>query len=214
LKSKKEMLQQNLPVDDMIACHSCDLLHQRTALVEGEKAWCSRCGSLLYRTSNNTIEMALALTIASLLLFLFAQLLPFLSINVEGNKTTIYLVSTIDTLSQLDNLLLGIAGALFLVVIPLGVLLLDLLLLGALYSNTRPLTQFARQLLLLIGRLAPWNMLEIFLLGVLVTIVKLASIAEISLHQGFWAFVALVMINLFVSTTLEPEELWQAIDKH
>lgn len=208
------MLKQNLPVDNLVACHSCDLLHEKTALGEAEKAWCSRCDSLLYRTNNNTIEISLALTIASLLLFLFAQLLPFLSIDVDGNKTTIYLVSTIDTLSQLDNVLLGIAGALFLVIIPLGVLLLDLLLLSALYSNKRPLTLFARQLLLLIGRLAPWNMLEIFLLGVLVSIVKLASISEITLHQGFWAFVALVMINLFVSTTLEPEELWQAIDKH
>lgn len=208
------MLEQALPVDDLIACHSCDLLHEKTVLGEGEKAWCSRCGSLLYRTNNNAIEISLALTIASLLLFLFAQLLPFLTIDVDGNKTTIYLVSTIDTLSQLDNVLLGIAGAMSLVIIPLGVLLLDLLLLSALYGNKRPLTQFARQLLLLIGRLAPWNMLEIFLLGVLVTIVKLASIAEISLHQGFWAFVALVVINLFVSTTLEPEELWQAIDKH
>jgi len=208
------MLEHNLPIDDLVACHSCDLLHEKTALGIGEKAWCSRCGSLLYRTNNNAIEISLALTIASLLLFLFAQLLPFLSIDVDGNKTTIYLISTIDTLSQLDNVLLGIAGGLFLVIIPLGVLLLDLLLLSALYSNKRPLTLFARQLLLLIGRLAPWNMLEIFLLGVLVTIVKLASIAEISLHQGFWAFVALVMINLFVSTTLKPEELWQAIDKH
>ncbi len=208
------MPEHNLSIDDLVACHSCDLLHEKAALGKGEKAWCSRCGSLLYRTNNNAIEISLALTIASLLLFLFAQLLPFLSIDVEGNKTTIYLISTIDTLSQLDNVLLGIAGALFLVIIPFSILLLDLLLLSALYSNKRPLTLFARQLLLLIGRLAPWNMLEIFLLGVLVTIVKLASIAEISLHQGFWAFVALVMINLFVSTTLEPEELWQAIDKH
>jgi len=208
------MLEQALPIDNLVACHSCDLLHEKTALGEGEKAWCSRCGSLLYRTNNNAIEISLALTIASLLLFLFAQLLPFLSIDVDGNKTTIYLVSTIDTLSQLDNLLLSISGALFLVIIPFGVLLLDLLLLSALYGNKRPLTLFARQLLLLIGRLAPWNMLEIFLLGVLVTIVKLASIAEITLHQGFWAFVALVVINLFVSTTLEPEELWQAIDRH
>jgi len=208
------MLKQNLPVDNLIACHSCDLLHEKTALGDGERAFCRRCGSLLYRTNNNAIEISLALTIASLMLFLFAHLLPFLSIDADGNKSTIYLLSTIDTLSQLDNRLLGIAGALFLVVIPLGVILLDLLLLSALYSNTRPLTLFARQLLLLIGGVAPWNMLEIFLLGVLVTIVKLASIAEITLHQGFWAFVALVMINLFVSTTLEPEELWQAIDKH
>jgi paraquat-inducible protein A len=199
---------------DLIACRNCDLLHQKVALGNGEKAWCSRCGSLLYRSSDNSIEVALALTIASLMLFLFAHLLPFLSIDADGNKSTIYLVSTIDTLSQLDNPLLVVAGMLFLVAIPLGVLLLDVMLLGALYSNSRPLTLFARQLLLLGGRLAPWNMLEIFLLGVLVTIVKLASMAEITLHQGFWAFVALVMINLFISTTLEAEELWQAVDRH
>jgi len=208
------MLKQNLPVDNLVACHSCDLLHDKSALGDGEKAWCSRCGSLLYRADNNAIEISLALTIASLLLFLFAHLLPFLSIDIDGNKSTIYLISTIDTLSKLDNMMMVIAGVLFLVAIPLGVLLLDLLLLSALYSNRRPLTLFARQLLLVIGRVTPWNMLEIFLLGVLVTIVKLASIAEITLHQGFWAFVALVMINLFVSTALEPEELWQAIDKH
>jgi paraquat-inducible protein A len=199
---------------DLIACRNCDLLHQKVALGNGEKAWCSRCGSLLYRSSDNSIEVALALTIASLMLFLFAHLLPFLSIDADGNKSTIYLVSTIDTLSQLDNPLLVVAGMLFLVAIPLGVMLLDVMLLGALYSNSRPLTLFARQLLLLGGRLAPWNMLEIFLLGVLVTIVKLASMAEITLHQGFWAFVALVMINLFISTTLEAEELWQAVDRH
>jgi paraquat-inducible protein A len=198
-------------VDDLIACRNCDLLHRKVALGDREKAWCSRCGSLLYRSNDNSIEVALALTIASLLLFLFAHLLPFLSIDADGNQSTIYLISTIDTLSQLDNLLLVVAGMLFLVVIPLGVLLLDVMLLGALYSNRRPLTLFARQLLLLGGRLAPWNMLEIFLLGVLVTIVKLASMAEITLHQGFWAFVALVMINLFISTTLEAEELWQAV---
>jgi paraquat-inducible protein A len=203
----------NFAADELIACRNCDLLHEKVALGAGGKAWCSRCGSLLYRGSDNSIEVALALTIASLMLFLFAHLLPFLSIDADGNKSTIYLVSTIDTLSQLDNLLLVVAGMLFLVAIPLGVLLLDVMLLGALYSHRRPLTLFARQLLLLGGRLAPWNMLEIFLLGVLVTIVKLASMAEITLHQGFWAFVALVMINLFISTTLEAEELWQAVDR-
>lgn len=203
-------LEPNLSVDHLVACHSCDMLHEKITLGDGEKAWCSRCGSLLYRANNNTIEISLALTVASLLLFLFAQLLPFLSIDLEGNKSTIYLISTIDTLSQQDNVLLVVSGSLFLLVIPLLVLLLDLVMLSALYSDKRPLTLFTRQLLLLIGRLAPWNMLEIFLLGVLVTIVKLASVAEISLHQGFWAFVVLVMINLFITTTLEPEELWQA----
>ncbi|MEN8213366.1 MAG: paraquat-inducible protein A [Pseudomonadota bacterium] len=204
---------QSLPVDNLVACHSCDLLYDKTALARGEKAWCSRCGSLLFRRNDHAVEIALALTVASLLLFLFAHMLPFLSIDVDGNKTTIYLISTIETLSRLDNLLLGLAGSLFLVIVPLGVLLLDLLLLSALYSNRRPLTLFSRQLLLLGGRLAPWNMLEIFLLGVLVTIVKLASMAEITLHEGFWAFVALVVINLFVSSTLEPEELWQAVTR-
>ena len=216
---------------ELVACHSCDLLHLKTSLPDGGKAYCTRCGELLYSESPRAIETALALSLSSLILFTAAHLLPFISIDIEGNATTIFLVSTIETLTEIDSQLLALAGIFLLLIAPLIVLIVDVLLLYRLrFARTdrsavsrqllllsrqmRPgRSVVSRQLLLLAGHMTPWNMLEIFLLGVLVSIVKLASMAEITLHEGFWAFVALVLANLIIAVKLDSETLWQALER-
>jgi len=205
--------QQAYNPDDYLACRSCDLLHLKKDLEAGETAYCSRCGEHLYSKNPRALEIALALTLASLMLFLSAHTLPFISIDAEGNKSTIFLISTINVLTDLDNLMLSTAGTLFLLIAPLSVLLINTAML-LLLNFGRPIGfRFARQLLLASGHITPWNMLEIFLLGTLVSIVKLASMAVISLHQGFWAFVALVIINFFIAANIHSDTLWKALEK-
>lgn len=198
---------------ELVACHSCDLLHRKSHLPEGSKAYCTRCGELLYAESPRAIETALALSLSSLILFAAAHLLPFISINIEGNASTIFLISTIETLTEIDNQLLALAGIFLLLIAPLIVLLVDILLLYRLRFARPGKAAVSRQLLLLAGHMTPWNMLEIFLLGVLVAIVKLASMAGIILHEGFWAFVALVLVNLVIAVKIDPETLWQALER-
>ncbi len=198
---------------ELVACHSCDLLHLKIRLPEGGKAYCTRCGELLYAESPRAIETALALSVSSLLLFAAAHLLPFISIDIEGNATTIFLVSTIETLTEIDSQLLALAGTFLLLIAPLIVLLVDVVLLYRLCFGRPGQSTVSRQLLLIAGHMTPWNMLEIFLLGVLVSIVKLASMADITLHEGFWAFVGLVIINLIIAVRIHPETLWQALEK-
>jgi paraquat-inducible protein A len=197
---------------ELVACHSCDLLHVKTRLPGGGKAYCSRCGELLYSDSPRAIEIALALSLASLFLFISAHMLPFISINVEGNSSTIYLISTIEILTDLENRLLALGGIIFLLVAPLAILLIDATLLLRLRFAKPGMITVSRQLLLLAGHMTPWNMLEIFLLGVLVSIVKLASMSEITLHEGFWAFVGLVVINLIIAVNIHPDTLWRALE--
>jgi paraquat-inducible protein A len=198
---------------EMVACHNCDLLHLKTDMPQGGKAFCTRCGALLYAESPRAIETALALSIASLIFFAAAHLLPFISVDIEGNASTIFLVSTIETLTEIDNQLLALAGIFLLLIAPMIVLLVDILLLYRLRFARAGNTTVSRQLLLLAGHMTPWNMLEIFLLGVLVSIVKLATMAGIELHEGFWAFVALVIINLIIAVRIHPETLWQALER-
>jgi paraquat-inducible protein A len=199
--------------EELVACHSCDLLHLKTRLPEGGKAYCTRCGELLYAETPRAIETALALSLSSLILFAAAHLLPFISIDIEGNATTIFLVSTIETLTEIDSQLLALAGIFLLLIAPLIVLLVDVALLYRLRFGRPGQSAVSRQLLLVAGHMTPWNMLEIFLLGVLVSIVKLASMAEITLHEGFWAFVGLVVINLTIAARIHPETLWQALER-
>lgn len=197
---------------ELVACHSCDLLHVKAALPRGGKAYCTRCGELLYAETPKAIETALALSLSSLVLFITAHLLPFITIRIEGNETTIYLISTIETLTALDSTILALGGIFLLLFAPLFVLLVDTVLLFRLRYARKGTTSISRHLLLLVGHMTPWNMLEIFLLGVLVSIVKLASMAEITLHQGFWAFVGLVVINLIIAVNIQPDTLWRALE--
>lgn len=198
---------------ELVACHSCDMLHLKTRLPEGGKAYCTRCGELLYAESPRAIETALALSISSLILFAAAHLLPFISINIEGHASTIFLISTIGTLTEIDSQLLALAGIFLLLIAPLIVLLVDVILLYRLRFGRPGKSAISRHLLLVAGHMTPWNMLEIFLLGVLVSIVKLASMAGVTLHEGFWAFVGLVIMNLLIAVRIHPETLWQALER-
>jgi paraquat-inducible protein A len=58
-----------------------------------------------------------------------------------------------------------------------------------------------------IQSLRPWGMIEVFLLGVLVAIVKLSSMAAIVPGAALWAYVALTVL-LTAVLSFDPRRLW------
>ena len=56
--------------------------------------------------------------------------------------------------------------------------------------------------------LAPWGMVEVFMLGVLVSIVKLAKMATIVPGPAVWALVGLMFVLAAASAALDPHEVW------
>ena len=59
----------------------------------------------------------------------------------------------------------------------------------------------------------PWSMTEVFLLGVLVSVVKLARLATIIPGMSMIAFLALVFIMAATNLYLEPRTIWENMDK-
>jgi paraquat-inducible protein A len=59
---------------------------------------------------------------------------------------------------------------------------------------------------------APWSMVEVFMLGVLVSLVKLAHMATVVPGVGMWAFFALIIVLASASTVLDPREVWDRLD--
>ena len=90
-----------LPLDDLVACHECDLLMRKPELAHGEKALCPRCGYELYAHRHNVVQRSLALVIAALLLFVPANFLPIMELNLLGqsSKDTVWsgVVALFDT---------------------------------------------------------------------------------------------------------------------
>ena len=77
----------DLPLEDLVACHECDLLMRKPVLALGEKAQCPRCGYELYAHRHNVVERSLALVLAALLLYIPANFLPIMQLNLLGQTS-------------------------------------------------------------------------------------------------------------------------------
>lgn len=62
------------------------------------------------------------------------------------------------------------------------------------------------------SRTEPWNMIEVFLLGVLVSLLKLGHLAELHFGVGFWAFTALMFCMAAAVAAIDKKELWDRLE--
>ena len=59
--------------------------------------------------------------------------------------------------------------------------------------------------------LREWGMLEVYLMGILVSIVKLIDMADLSLGIGLACFVALLFTQVWLEVTMSPHQVWEAL---
>jgi len=197
--------------DNWIACKDCDLLLERVDTPVGDKALCPRCANPLYQSRENSIEHTLALTITGLLLFLPANLLPVMSMGLVGQEssTTIYEGSLVLFHEGLywTALLVFFAS----IVVPLCKLLLMLFISGCLYRERfSPLLPYAFRYY---HYLNEWGMLEVYMLGVLVAVVKLKGMASVIPGIGLYCFIALLLVTTLMSSLLDDEYFWSKIEQ-
>ena len=62
------------------------------------------------------------------------------------------------------------------------------------------------------SRTEPWNMIEVFLLGVLVSLLKLGHLAELHFGIGFWAFTILMFCMAGAVAAIDKRELWDRLE--
>lgn len=194
----------------LIACHDCDLLHEVKELEEGAKAVCTRCGAVIAQRPRNSIDRTLALAVTGLILFVLANLFPFLSLNARGQVKDSTLISSSIVLFDWEEPLLGLLVFLTTIVFPLIQILGILYLMLPLKMQRTPPTHatlFARFIL----STQPWGMLEIFMLAVLVAVVKLGDIATVIPGVSLYAFAALILVLTTLSMTLDLREFWQRL---
>lgn len=193
----------------LILCHECGRLHRIEAIPAGAAARCSRCRAILSRSRPNSIERTLALTIAALFLFTVANSLPFLSLHMQGQATETTLFSGVQDLWQQGKWEVALVVLATTIVIPgLQILLLLYVLLPLRLGRLVPDLPQAFRLLL---SLRPWAMMEVFLLGILVSLVKLSGMATIVAGIALWAFALLIVVLAAATAALEPHEIWDRV---
>jgi len=57
----------------------------------------------------------------------------------------------------------------------------------------------------------PWSMTQVFILGVLVSLVKLAHLAHVVPGLALWSFGGLILLLTAAVCTFNPHELWDLV---
>lgn len=195
---------------DLAICEHCDSVHQRGPLAPGEAADCRVCGATLYRRARLDVDAMLALTLAALIVFVLANLAPIVTMQSGGVTTRGWLGTIVAAAwdSGVGPVAAIAAGTVFL--FPLAQLGLYLFVLLASKRPARPPGFVAAMHGLRLLR--PWSMVEVFLIGILVSIVKMSSLAKVTPEAGLWGFGVLTIL-LTALGTFELRALWDAHDE-
>lgn len=192
------------------ACHFCDTLHEARALPEGTAARCSCCGAVLYQNRPASLVRATAFSMTALILMAVVHWFPFLTMDAASIRTSLSLTSAAGALIDQGSFILGAALALFTIVTPL-VLACGLIYVCAplLFGRLAPGATFVAKWL---NKSEPWNMIEVFLLGVLVSLLKLGKVADVHFGIGFWAFGLLMFCMAAAVAGIDRNELWDRME--
>jgi paraquat-inducible protein A len=177
---------------DLVVCDSCSTVHDRVELRPGQVARCVRCNALLGRGHVVTLNGMLAFAVAALLCFVIGNVQPLVTLDLGGNVVHTTLLEAIRRTWSAGEPLAAMLVAATAVVFPAVLIVLRLYVLVPLVAGRVP-SGFVQAMHAL--RFASrWSMVEVFLLGALVAVVRSAGIATIQLGFGLLAYAALTML--------------------
>ncbi|RQS14602.1 PqiA/YebS family transporter subunit [Burkholderia sp. Bp9002] len=198
--------------DNLIACHECDLLLQRPPRLRALVPHCPRCGARVSGAAHGraTLDRMCAMTLAALLTYCVAQAFPIVALDAAGIASHAALGDAVRALWSNGQPVVAVLVFCTTMLFPLLELAAWLYLLVPLRAGRVP-RRFA-SILHGIRRLRPWSMVEVLMLGVLVTIVKMTSLAHVIAGPALFAFAGLAVMLGFLSS-IEPAGLWDARDE-
>ncbi|MFL5281089.1 MAG: paraquat-inducible protein A [Rhodopila sp.] len=192
-------------------CPGCGLFQVVPALAAEMHAGCQRCGTPLRRSRSEPMAHSLALTFASLVLFLILWTTMLMKVSSSG---IVHESTLLDGPIELVNRGLwpvGLVVAFTTAFAPLSkYLAMAYVLVGVRISrpppNIRGAFRFARSM-------GIWAMLDVLLLGVFVAYTKLGDLVHIDVGPAVYALGLLTVVTLWADTALDPQAVWEEIER-
>ena len=194
---------------DIVACPDCDLLQRTPALTPGGSVRCARCGLTLGIDKPGSANRSMALAVAALVAFLLANLEPLLEVSVSGRTSSTTILGGAQAMWLQGEKATAVLVAFFVVVAPAVDIVFMLAVLLA--SRRPPAPRWVGALLRWTELSSIWSMVGVMMLGILVSLVKIASLATVEPGIGIFAVGALVFLLAAMSASFEPREIWSRV---
>jgi paraquat-inducible protein A len=190
----------------IVACQTCGLVQGVEPAPGGSIANCARCDFQLVHRRRNSRLRTLAFSLAAFILYFPSNLYPIVTAEYHGlhSETTIF--QGIRALFTHQQYFIG--GLVFCTSILspalkiIGLLLITLTLDWPRWKKART---WVYQIIRIVD---PWNMLEVFLLAIAVSMIEMGRVATVHPGRGVFSFTAVVALTLLATLSFDPRLLW------
>ena len=198
-----------MSMTSLIACRECDLLQREIVLPPGGTACCCRCGAILHRSKPDSLDRTLAFTVGAAVLFILANVFPVVGLEAQGNRTSTTLFGTVRTLH--DQGMTSVAVLVFVTTILMPMLDIGAMLYMLLPIRLGVVPKGLPAMFRLIQTVRPWGMVEVFMLGTLVSLAKLSHIAAVRPGIALWSFGMLMFLVAAAAASFEAHDFWAQV---
>ena len=198
-----------MPHTHLIACPDCDLLIKDLPVQRGKKYQCPRCNATLSQSYQYSLQSVLACSLSGLIFYPFAMTQPLLSLDAIGMVQTGNLFEGVKVLYHTGYYFVALILLFTTMIVPLFEL--SLLFVVSLVIHFKWRSNFSIWLFRVYHHLEEWGMVEIYMLGVLISVIKLGAIATLSPNLGIFCFVGLMLMSLLSALLLDEHLYWQKL---
>ncbi len=189
-----------------LLCRACDLVVQVPPYKKGVTCICPQCKSELRSGSRVSLYNLAVVSIASVIMLFTSVTLPFMTISSLGISQSMSLTSIVFVLHKNWSLLVAI----FLLFTFCCPLIMHLIVIGIVFFGLK-VNRFIANTYTFCHRFC---MVDVFLLGVMVSLIKLVSLADISFHPGFTSAIVFSVLMVWCYSHGSPYKIWNLIRPH
>jgi paraquat-inducible protein A len=191
----------------LAGCHTCG----RVSPVSMGR--CPRCGSHLHLRKAASVRNTVALMIAAAALYIPSHMLPIMTVVELGDVTHNTIVGGMMRFWNTGAYPIAIVIFVASILIPLLKIIALSWLCAAATGKVHPSPTMLGRLYWFTELLGRWSMIDVFVVGILVSLVQLGNYMTITPGSGALAFAGVVMLTMFAAMSFEPRMLWDRLDE-
>ena len=189
-------------------CEGCGQLHRWPRLSSASVARCVQCEAVLARGHRVSTQALLALTLTALLMLLITHLANVASIRLQGPLQSATFPMAIAATWRDGEHVVAVLAALTAIVAPALFIVLRLLVLLPLSLHRRPLG--FRTCMRWLHHVSRWNMVEVLTVAALVSLVRIADLAQATPGPAIYAMAVLALLLAAIESA-GVKHLWHEL---
>jgi paraquat-inducible protein A len=192
---------------DIIECYGCGIFIKKEPHDKGVVLRCPRCNSKIAQAKDNSFD-SLYYAISSLLLFGILNIYPLISLSINDTQLNATLFGSVKILLEQNFLFVAVVVLFTIVIAPL----LSSVIIILVFVQKHTKLKFFTNTLLHDGFhfFEHWSFVEVFILSVIVTYIKLAGMISTAIFDvGFYVFLIYLFCFYMANVKFKDKNIFE-----